>query len=258
MGDAVSEAPERSHMFSELGFGIRQVGDELEGSASVIPEMCVPGTAHLRTSILALWTDHLGGLLACLAMTPRVPVTLQLDIHLLGPAPGAGTVRCVGRTVKTGRTVSFAAMEFFAGDGERIAVGTTSFVMAPDASLTLPSELSFGGPPPPQTLQIPIAERARCVRTSPGMATLPRSEDGLNAAGTVNGGLLALAAEEAVLSASPIGTTLASMSLTYMRAVRIGPAVASATVHSGVATVEVRDAGDDDRLAVTVTTRTFA
>ncbi len=253
----VSDQEARTHILSELGFALRRVDDRIEGTATVIPEMCVPDSAHLRTSILAAWIDHLGGLLACLTMAPRVPVTLQLDLHLLDPAPGAGTVRCVGRTVKTGRSVCMSAMEFTAGEGEPVAVGTTSFMTAPDPSLSLPFDLSLNGPPPAQTLLVPLAERAGCVRVSPGVASLPWSKDGLNAAGTVNGGLLALAAEEAVLSASPPGTTLASMSISYLRAVRVGPAIATAKVRSGVGTVEVCDAGDDNRLAVAVTTRAF-
>ncbi len=244
-------------MLTELGFAMRQVDDKMEGTATIIPEMCVPDTVHLRTSVLAAWTDHLGGLLACLTMAPRVPVTLQLDLHLLAPTPGAGTVRCVGRTVKAGRSVCMAAMEFTADNGVPIAVSTTSFMTAPDPTLTLPADLRLGGSPTGPALRVPLAERAGCARVSPGVASLPRSEDGLNSAGTVNGGLLALVAEEAVLSASAPRTTLASMSLCYLRAVRVGPATATAKVRSGVGTVEVCDAGDDDSLAVTVTTSAF-
>ena len=89
---------------------------------------------------------------------------------------------------------------------------------------------------------------------------LTRSEDGLNSAKTVNGGLIALAIEEAVLStgdpAGPAGT-LASMALHYLRPVRRGPAVATADVTGSVGTVEVRDAGGEHRLAVHATTRLF-
>jgi hypothetical protein len=82
------------HILRELGFTTRRVGDEMHGTASITPEMHVPGTAHLRTSILATWADNLAGLLAVSAMAPRVPVTLELDVHLYRPAPvrsdGAG------------------------------------------------------------------------------------------------------------------------------------------------------------------------
>jgi acyl-coenzyme A thioesterase PaaI-like protein len=105
-----------------------------------------------------------------------------------------------------------------------------------------------------QPLAVPLAERAGCHRRAPGVAVLPRSDDGLNAAGSVNGGLIALAVEEAALSLTP-GTTLVSMALRYLRPVRSGPAVATAEVLSGLGRVEVRDAGGDDRPAVTAVTR---
>ena len=104
---------------------------------------------------------------------------------------------------------------------------------------------------------MPFAERAGCRRDAPGVAVLPRSPDGLNAAGTVNGGLIALAVEEAALSLTP-GASLSSMALRYLRPVRTGPAVARADVHAGLGRVEVRDAGGDDRPAVTATTRARA
>jgi acyl-coenzyme A thioesterase PaaI-like protein len=81
--------------------------------------------------------------------------------------------------------------------------------------------------------------------------------DGLNASGTLNGGLLALAVEEAALSAEP-GTTLASLSIRYAQPVRKGPAVAHAEVRDGLGQVVVRDQGRDDRLAVIASTRAFA
>jgi acyl-coenzyme A thioesterase PaaI-like protein len=100
----------------------------------------------------------------------------------------------------------------------------------------------------------PFAARAGCRRRAPGVAELPRTADGLNAAGTVNGGLIALAVEEAALSLAP-GATLTSLALRYLRPVRVGPAVATAEVRAGLGRVEVRDAGSDDRPVATATTR---
>ena len=85
---------------------------------------------------------------------------------------------------------------------------------------------------------------------------LPRSEDGLNSSNTVNGGLIALAVEEALLSLAP-GETLCSLALRYMQAVRAGPAVATATMTAGLGQAELRDAGNGNRLAVAATARVF-
>jgi acyl-coenzyme A thioesterase PaaI-like protein len=245
----------RRHIITELGFATAQVGDEMHGTASVTPQMHVPGTGHLRTSILATWADNLAGLLAVVALTPRVPVTLELDVHLYRPAPGDGVVRGVGRTVKAGRSVFVASVEFTSGAGEPVAVGAGSFMAAPDPGMTMHAGPS-AGPRPNGRLTLPFAERAGCERQRPGVAVLPRSEDGLNSSNTVNGGLIALAAEEAVLSLAP-GATLCSLGLRYLQAVRAGPVVATARVRDGLGQVDLRDAGNGGRLSVTATGRTF-
>ncbi|MQY19796.1 PaaI family thioesterase [Nocardia macrotermitis] len=245
----------RRHILLELGFATRRVGDELHGSATISPEMHVPGTDHLRTSVLAIWLDTMGGLLASLVLHPRVPMTLELDVNLFGPAPGSGEVHAVGRTVKAGRSVFVAEIEFSVDDVP-IGFGATSFMAAPNPDVQLPRKLSIDMPPRGPRLSLPLAERARCERREPGVAVLPRTEDGLNAAGTVNGGLLALAAEEAVLSLGP-SNGLSFLGLRYLQAARVGPVVATAAVRHGVGRVELRDSGQDDRITTLATTRTF-
>jgi acyl-coenzyme A thioesterase PaaI-like protein len=108
--------------------------------------------------------------------------------------------------------------------------------------------------PHPARLTVPFAERAGCEYRAPGVVAIPMRPDGLNASGTLNGGLLALAVEEAALSISP-GRPLDSMSMRYVSPVRNGPAVATAEVCDGLANVVVRDEGRDDRLSVIATTR---
>lgn len=46
------------HILADLGFAVGRSGDDVHGSALVVPEMWVPGTTSLRTSILATWVDH--------------------------------------------------------------------------------------------------------------------------------------------------------------------------------------------------------
>lgn len=244
-------------MLSELGFAVRRTGEELHGTASVYPEMHAPGTGHLRTSILAMWADHLAGLLAAEAMAPRVPVTLELDVHLYRPGPASGTVLGVARTVKRGRSIFVASVAFTSGDGEPLGVAAGSFMSSSDPTARLPSTLSIDALPSQRRLSVPLAERAGCERREPGIVILPRSEDGLNSSKTVNGGLIALAVEEAVLSLSP-GETLCSLDLRFLRPVRVGPAVATATRYAGLGHVELRDAGNGGHLSAMATTRAFA
>jgi acyl-coenzyme A thioesterase PaaI-like protein len=248
--------PRRPHMLQELGFAVRPDGEELHGSASVTPYMHVPSVPCLRASILASWADTLCGLLSMQAFGGRVSVTLELDVHLYRPAPGSGTVTAVARQVKAGRSVFVGEVEFADARGETFGFSAASFMVAPDATLRPPRPPRFEVPAHEVRLHMPLAERADCKRQAPGMAVLHKSEDGLNGAKTVHGGLIALAAEEAVLSLAP-GTTLSSLALRYLQPVRVGPAVATAAVRDGLGRFSLRDSGSGDRLAVTGTTRTF-
>lgn len=253
---ATGEQGSRAHMLRELGFGVRQVEGGLAGEAEVFPALHVPGTERLRTSVLAIWVDTLCGLMAATSTAPAVPVTVELDVHLYLPAPGSGTVAATGRMLKRGRSLYVASVDVAAPDGSPLAVGAASFVTSPDPRASLPPNLSVDAPPAAERLAVPLAERAGCERREAGVAVLPRSEDGLNSSRTVNGGLIALAAEEAILSLAP-GRTLCSLGLRYLQPVRVGPLVATATVRHGLGLVELRDAGSDNRLAVVATGRTF-
>jgi acyl-coenzyme A thioesterase PaaI-like protein len=254
--DAPRHHPHRHHLLSELGFTSRLVGGELHGSGAIAPPMHVPGTSLLRTSILATWADMLGGTMTMRAITPRVPVTLELDVQLYRPAPSAGRLQAIGRVAKAGRSVIVIEVDFLDERGETFAFSGSSFMAAPDSSVTLPLPASIDRPPREPTMTLPLADRAGCKREQPGTAVLPRTEDGLNGVGTIHGGLLALAAEEAVLSLAP-GETLSSLGLRYLQPVRVGPAVATATISAGLGRVELRDSGREERLAVTATARTF-
>jgi acyl-coenzyme A thioesterase PaaI-like protein len=252
------DARRNGHILQELGFSVAREGTEARGWAPIVPEMWVPGTSSMHASILAAWADVASGYVAIEVLAPRVPVTLELDLHLYRPAPADGTVHITARALKTGRAVIAIGFDFTDQDGEPVAVGTSSFMAAPDPNLRLPADLPRESLPAPDArLEMPFVERARCTRPEPGVAVLHRSDDNANASDTLNGGLLALAVEEAALSRTP-GTTLADMSLRFLRPLRVGPAVATSQVRSGLGRVEVRDAGSDDRLAIVATTRTFS
>jgi hypothetical protein len=86
-----------------------------------------------------------------------------------------------------------------------------------------------------------------------GTAVLPCTPVVHNASAAINGGLLALVVEEAALSADPTAGRIESVQLRYLRAIRVGPAVASAELHHGMGRVEVRDASNDAVAAIATT-----
>src|SRR5262249_3742153 len=89
------EERRRTHILMELGFDVERVGDDLQGRAIVTPEMLVPGTSTLRTSILAAWADTVTGLRALDAIRPRVVVTQQLDVHLFESPPAGAEIHAL-------------------------------------------------------------------------------------------------------------------------------------------------------------------
>jgi acyl-coenzyme A thioesterase PaaI-like protein len=251
----------RKHMLTELHFSVRRELAEtgqLTGEANLTPFMCVPGTAHLRTSILLIWADMLGGLLSLVVLRPAVPVTLELDVHLYRPAPGAGRLTAVGRTVKAGRSVHVVESEFMDDSGAVFAFSTGSFMASPNTSLIAPSvgtSLRMAPAAPP--LARPLGERAGVSRLEPGVARMPMTEEGLNSNNTMHGGLIGMVAEEAVLSLAPAGSTLSSLGIRYLSPVRLGPAAGTAAGAGGLYRVELRDVGAASRLAAVAMARTF-
>lgn len=246
------------HIMLDLGFGVTGTSEEMRGSAHVVPEMWVPGTETLRLSVLAAWADIVSGYIAVGLFDPGVPVTLDLDVHLHRPPVGIDEVLMIARVQKSGRSVSVLSVRV-EGDGKAIGFAHATFMASPNPRLRMPTVVSEEGliRSHPPRLDVPFAERAGCERIGRGSASIPMRPDGLNAAGTLNGGLLALVVEEAALSGDA-GHTLASLSMRYVQPVRIGPAVAHADVQAGLASVVVRDQGRDDRLAVIASTRHFA
>lgn len=246
------------HIMRDLGFAVVEADEGMRGSTHVVPEMWVPGTTTVRTAILAACADVVAGHLAIGLFTPRVPVTLDLDVHLRRPLSGCDEVRMRARVQKAGRSVSVLSIDI-TDDSDAVAgFGHATFMAAPNPTLRMPTIVRDEGllRAHPPRLDVPFAERAACERLAPGVASIPMRPDGLNASGTLNGGLLALVVEEAALSTAP-GATLSSLSMRYVQPVRVGPAVAHADVCDGLGNVVVRDAGRDDRLAVIATTRTF-
>ncbi len=232
---------DEAHVVAELGLEVRAEGDVLRGRATVVEELCVPGTAALRTSVVLTWADVLAGTAAGFAMEPRIPLTLDLEVQVVRAAPPGMVVEADTFVVRAGRSVVVSGCRFSdaAGSGP-VAVAIASFVPAPDPTHVFPD-----GFPVPEVvgpaLALPLAERLACRVVAPGVAEMPRRADALNAVGAMQGGLASLAMEEAVTSLLPAPTPLSSFTVRYLRPVMEGPARAVATAAGDVHTVELTD-----------------
>jgi acyl-coenzyme A thioesterase PaaI-like protein len=251
--DADADEVERAAVVGELGLVTELHGDGLRGTAEITPETWVPGTQVVRTSVLATWVDVVAGLLSGWSMRPRVSVTLDLDVHLHHQPVGTGAVSAVASIVKAGRSVVVSAVELtLAGDTAPFAVASASFMPSPNPDHLMPVGFPLAGTSARRRLTAPLAERAGVKHVAAGVAQIPWRTGNINASGSIQGGLIALAVEEAVLSAAE-PTVLRSLSVRYLRAFRHGPARATATVRGDLARVEVVDVGHGARLGLLAT-----
>jgi acyl-coenzyme A thioesterase PaaI-like protein len=246
----------RESAIDELGLALEAVGDELHGWADVLPTMWAPETEMLRTSVATTWADALLGLHAMKVLAPRLTVTLELDAHLFDDVAGVERVRARSRLVKAGQQVIFTTLDFLDDHGRLIGFGSGSFMAIPDPQWLAPplEDVLVRFAAPRGTLTVPLAERIGCEHVDAGTVALPCTPVVYNASRAINGGMLAVAVEEAALSADPAARWVESMHLRYLRSIRVGPAVARADVHHGMGRVEVHDASTD-KIAAIATTR---
>jgi acyl-coenzyme A thioesterase PaaI-like protein len=239
-------------VIAELGLLIQPDGDDLVSQATISEGMKIPGTDALRLSVVAAWADTVLGIQAMKDILPSVPATVELDVHLIRPIIGTGRIISRARVAKIGKTISEFVMDFNDESGTLLGHGHGLFMATPNPQFSLPpGDWVFKGFAKPWPgLALPLAERIGCVRTSPGVATLPWAKDTQNATKAINGGLLAVPIEEAVLSAALPGQSLSSMTITYQRSIRTGPAIARAQVSECLGRVEVIDASNDKLAAL--------
>jgi len=246
----------RNTFIAEIGY--RQGDDLSVAKGIVVPELCVPETDVVLTSVLLTWADVLAGPLATQSTLPRVCMTNDLTVRLFGRPP-AGEVDLRAAVLKSGRTTTFTETWLCpAGGGDDaapFAVAHGTFVASPRPQDVIDLEMVVGnrGTRP---LLSPLPERLGVRLVEPGVAEVDRREDLLNPADTLQGGVVALVAEMAALSAAGGGKIAHELDVRYLRATRVGPSRATARVVSAdLVEVRVVDAGADDRLAAVAVVR---
>jgi len=229
-------------ILAELGLSMELEGLPLRGHADVFPELCLPGTDTLRSGVVGTWADLVTGTVAAEAMDPRIALTLDLEVQVLGHAPSGSRVLVEASPVKIGRSVTVCTARFHdEATGVPLAVAYASFMASPDLAHQWTggfSRMSLDG-----RLTIPLAERLQLRSPGPGIVELPHLPDGLNASGAIQGGLVAVAVEEAAHSLAAADERVGMLNLRYLRPFSVGPARANATRHGPLVVVELEDAG---------------
>ncbi len=245
---------------SELGLSV-EVGaepDTLAGHAVIVPEVCVPNEGVVRPSVLLTWADILTGSLANQFTLPRICLTVDLDVRIAKPLPVGASLTAVGRILKAGRTVVFGEADFtLDGDDGPAAVALATFVASPrpqDDIADRDTDIAKLGPTVARVPPAPIADLLGTQVLGDGRVEVARHPRILNWAETVQGGAVAAVAEEAVLALEG-AIAPDALQVRYTGAVRTGPMRATASRLGAWSRVEVRDAGNDDRLAAVAIAR---
>jgi acyl-coenzyme A thioesterase PaaI-like protein len=255
--DVTPDPRARVSFIAEMGFHCAREGDRMAGhSDPPSSALLAPGTDSVRPAVLLTLADVLIGSLANEAALPRITMTVDLNVRVLSPLTSETGFTGEARILKSGRTTTFGEATFAAAGSDTAAVlSHGTFIASPrpeDVGFSiangLPRALRSTG------MTVPLSARVGCVVVEPGVAEVARRDDLLNPADTLQGGLLALVAEEAACSLRP-GTAPTELDVRYLSAVRVGPARASASVLGPVVRVEVRDAGNADRLAAVAVVR---
>ncbi|WP_052711201.1 hotdog domain-containing protein [Pseudofrankia sp. DC12] len=237
------QAPPASHIVTELGLRLTDGEGALHGHAQVTPHLCVPGASTLRTSVLATWADVIAGTVVGEALSPRIPLTLDLEIQLYAQARSGVRIGVVARLLKVGRTVVVSETRFHdEASGAPLAVALISFIASPNPRDVFPDGFprAWGNP---ALLARPLADRIGGRTVAPGIVEVPRRPDGLNATGAIQGGLVALAAEEAASSLAAGPVVVEAMNVRYLRPISTGPARAVAVGDGRFSVVHITDVG---------------
>jgi uncharacterized protein (TIGR00369 family) len=262
--------PPRRHMLRDLRVEVDLRGDQPVIRAPVVPEILGPGGA-VRVGVLGIALDIFGGSLAVQTVAPDWALTAQLELHLLRPLR-EGTLTVTGRSLRAGKTnlVAEARIDESAATGAPIAVGRLTFTRVP-ARGGEPSRGQRSGQlhvfaEGNEKLPARFAEAVglRVLDAAKGAVEIALVPYVHNSVGALQGGLVVtladLAAESAgrALLARDVVTT--DLSVHFLALGREGPVRSRASLlrhddTGALFSVELHDAGSEERLAAVATAR---
>jgi len=241
---------------SEIGLAGVWEGAVVRGRGEVVPETCIPGTDVLRTSVIVTWADVVTGSVAGSMITERIPLTLDLEVQVQKPARLGDRMVIEAAPLKAGRTVAVAEARVRNEDtGAPIAYAIATFFASPNPADVFPDGFPDLGDMPVGFLPEPVADRAGITIVEPGVAEVPHRGKNLNASNAIQGGIVSLAAEEAVSSLHDEPVVLDAINLRYLKGITSGPGRAVAEAMGASTVVRITDVGRD-KLATLITART--
>jgi len=223
-----------------------------------------PGVAdrsgHVRLGIAATLLDMTGAGIALDAVRPDWIATADLSCHLFDPPAGDVSVTC--HPLRVGASTVIVSAELRDETGEIRGSGRMTFARIPGSATkaAVASPRAEGREPVPfsidggRPLLDPVLDRCAIREDRPGRLVLEKIPYVENSFGTVNGGVVALAAEAAAASAVGEPARAVGLQVHYLEQVGSGPVeVTARIVREGAAPLcEVRlvDRGADRLVAV--------
>jgi acyl-coenzyme A thioesterase PaaI-like protein len=264
------------HFLGELGFAVEQLENSVVGAVAITNELCTPGTDQVRSGVLCTLADVVGGRLAASRTSPRLSITVDLACVIFSAPPNDRIIAeaCI---LKAGKTTTVTETRFYSWDGppEQLRPGGRpfancigTFVASGNPADLLPSTrsamipISGSGFP---VLERPILERLGSVGHSPGVLETRLTPEILNSAGILQGGAVALLADDSAQSAATahagVNCPVFDLDIHFLDALRIGPVRSSAEMVGETVNgttmwrVELRDLGMANRLGTVALAR---
>lgn len=231
--------PPRDHVLCQMHLAFEPAGEgRLVGTMPLTPFLCGPD-GSIRLAALATGGDLAAGVSAVRETRPDHTATFDLAFHLVEPVGPGGEADLECRLVRAGRNTVVTKVDVSVR-GSLVATGTISYSRRP-----LPDGFSPVKPndhvdlrPDQAPLAVPLGELVgfRPEGASIGFDLVKPIQ---NSFGSVQGGVTALAMEEAALHAVGEGR-VAFLHVYYLAGAREGPFLATPTAHGTgrVTTVE--------------------
>jgi acyl-coenzyme A thioesterase PaaI-like protein len=229
-----------------FGFDLAEDGISMVGDATITDALRSAGSGLPRASVLATIADCMAGVPACLSTAPRLAVTVDIVVRNVAQRCG-DRLDVAGEIVKQGRSTVAGEVRFSdAETKELVALSHVTFMASPRPQDQAPPMLR--GMRTTGSMPIPFPNYIGLRIIEPGVAEVDLVHFVMQASQSLQGGAVGLLGEVAAesLTSSPI----LDLDVRYLSAVRVGPGRATATrLGRDLVRVEVRDVGNDDRLA---------
>jgi acyl-coenzyme A thioesterase PaaI-like protein len=249
--------PPDVHLLRDLAFSGTRSGDISTNTLAVTAGLC--DDLGVRLGVLATMLDVSGAGIALHAIAPDWIATADLQAHLIRPVPG-GIVAVQCRPLRVGARRVVVDAEMRDGDGVLCGTGRMAFARIPGSA----TKAKLDGVTDAETTHITmdggqpitdsVTERCGMNPVGPGQLRFDKSPYVENSFGTVNGGVLALAADAAAVSACG-GGSARDLHIHYLEQIGAGPVGVTAEVvrddESGrLCAVRIEDRADHRLVAV--------